>query len=113
MCTIQSVHSYHFHSLCIIIITITTLHTGNINVGDGAVIEAYTVVTKPVSPFSRVSGVPGRVVANYSVPEQVRGLLQRGWPLGEMGGMRGGEGFVGEEGGPKQKICFHGQGVGS
>lgn len=36
---------------------------GNIAVGDGAVIDAGAVVTKPVGEFSRVGGVPARFIA--------------------------------------------------
>lgn len=36
---------------------------GNICVGDGAVIQAKSIVTKPVPPLALVSGVPARVVS--------------------------------------------------
>ena len=36
---------------------------GNIIVGDGAVIDAGSVVTKPVRPYTRVGGVPGREIS--------------------------------------------------
>ena len=36
---------------------------GNIPVGDGAVITAKSIVTKPVPPLARVSGVPAKVVS--------------------------------------------------
>jgi serine acetyltransferase len=36
---------------------------GNIPVGDGAVIMAKSIVTKPVPPLAQVSGVPARVVS--------------------------------------------------
>jgi len=35
---------------------------GNINVDDGAIIDAGSVVTKPVGTFTRVSGVPAKFV---------------------------------------------------
>jgi serine O-acetyltransferase len=35
---------------------------GNINVGEGAVVTAKAIVTKPVPPLAIVSGVPGRVL---------------------------------------------------
>lgn len=38
---------------------------GNIKIGDGVVINAGSVVTKPVEPYSRVSGVPGKVIATF------------------------------------------------
>ena len=31
--------------------------------GDGSVIEAGSVVTKPVRPYTRVGGVPGRDIS--------------------------------------------------
>ncbi|GKY98520.1 hypothetical protein MPSEU_000809100 [Mayamaea pseudoterrestris] len=34
---------------------------GNIPVGDGAVVDARSIVTKPVPPLARVSGVPARI----------------------------------------------------
>jgi len=34
---------------------------GNITVGEGAIITAKSIVTKPVPPFARVSGVPAKV----------------------------------------------------
>jgi serine O-acetyltransferase len=40
---------------------------GNIRVGDGAVVDAGSVVTKPVLPFTRVSGVPAILVARFAV----------------------------------------------
>ena len=36
---------------------------GNIPVGDGAVITAKSIVTKPVSPLAQVTGVPAREVS--------------------------------------------------
>ena len=36
---------------------------GNIIVGDGAIIDAGSVVTKPVRPYTRVGGVPGREIS--------------------------------------------------
>jgi serine acetyltransferase len=38
---------------------------GNIKIGDGVIINAGSVVTKPVEPYSRVGGVPGRVIAKF------------------------------------------------
>jgi len=35
---------------------------GNIKVGDGSVVTAKSIVTKPVPPLARVSGVPAKVV---------------------------------------------------
>ena len=40
---------------------------GNIIVGDGSVINAGSVVTKPVAPYTRIGGVPARVISTFSV----------------------------------------------
>jgi serine acetyltransferase len=40
---------------------------GNIPVGDGSVINAGSVVTKAVSAYTRVGGVPARPIATFSV----------------------------------------------
>ena len=49
---------------------------GNIKVGDGSVINAGSVVTKPVSPFTRVGGVPGREISKFSIEAYVAELAQ-------------------------------------
>ena len=36
---------------------------GNIRIGDGAVIAAKSIVTKPVPPLARVSGIPAKIVS--------------------------------------------------
>lgn len=40
---------------------------GNIPVGDGSVINAGSVVTKPVAPYTRVGGVPARFISNLTI----------------------------------------------
>jgi serine acetyltransferase len=40
---------------------------GNINVGDGAIVNAGAVVTKPVDPFTRVGGVPAKVISRFAI----------------------------------------------
>ena len=40
---------------------------GNIRVGDGAVVNAGSVVTKAVAPYTRVGGVPAREIAKFSM----------------------------------------------
>jgi serine acetyltransferase len=35
---------------------------GNISIGDGAVITAKSIVTKPVPPLAIMSGVPAKIV---------------------------------------------------
>ena len=42
---------------------------GNIIVGDGSVVNAGSVVTKPVASFTRVGGVPAKVIAKFAVNE--------------------------------------------
>ena len=43
---------------------------GNISVGDGAVILPKAIVTKPVPPLARVSGVPARIVSYRDLTEK-------------------------------------------
>lgn len=51
---------------------------GNIIVGDGAIINAGSVVTKPVREHTRVGGVPGREIAEFAVdPTTVTDVAQR------------------------------------
>lgn len=42
---------------------------GNIQIGDGSVINAGSVVTKPVAPFTRVGGVPAKVIGTIDSAE--------------------------------------------
>ena len=42
---------------------------GNIEVGDGAVVTAKSIVTKPVPPLARVAGVPAQVVGYREIDE--------------------------------------------
>ena len=42
---------------------------GNIQVGDGAVVTAKSIVTKPVPPLARVAGVPAKVVGYREIDE--------------------------------------------
>lgn len=42
---------------------------GNIPVGDGAVVNAGSVVTKPVSSHTRVGGVPAKAISKFAVNE--------------------------------------------
>jgi serine O-acetyltransferase len=39
---------------------------GNIFVGDGSIVNAGSVVTKPVAPLTRVGGVPAKFIANVN-----------------------------------------------
>lgn len=40
---------------------------GNIRIGDGSVVNAGSVVTKPVAPYTRVGGVPAREIAKFAM----------------------------------------------
>ena len=48
---------------------------GNIPVGDGAVINAGSVVTKPVAAHTRVGGVPARAIAKFNYNETYLGEM--------------------------------------
>jgi len=43
---------------------------GNIPVGDGAVVTAKSIVTKPVPPFAIMSGVPARISGYRNLNEE-------------------------------------------
>lgn len=43
---------------------------GNIKIGDGAVITAKSIVTKPVPPLARVSGVPAKITSYRDLTEE-------------------------------------------
>lgn len=46
---------------------------GNIPIGDGCVVNAGSVVTKPVESYTRVGGVPAKFISKHS-PEEVESL---------------------------------------
>jgi acetyltransferase-like isoleucine patch superfamily enzyme len=50
-----------------------------VNVGDGAVIGAYSVVTKDVRPYAIVAGNPAREVRRRFSDEQIEALLRIRW----------------------------------
>ncbi len=50
-----------------------------VQIGDGAVVAAWSVVTKNVDPYSIVAGVPARLVRLRFAPETVESLLRIRW----------------------------------
>ena len=50
-----------------------------VNIGDGAIIGAYTVVSKDVPPFAVVVGNPQRITRFRFTPEQIAKLLKIKW----------------------------------
>jgi acetyltransferase-like isoleucine patch superfamily enzyme len=50
-----------------------------VNVGDGAVIGARTVVASDVPPYAVIVGNPGKVIRYRFAPEQVAALLEIKW----------------------------------
>jgi len=51
----------------------------NVNVGDGAVIGAGSVVTKDILPFAIAVGNPAKTIKYRFTPEEIRMLLNRKW----------------------------------
>jgi acetyltransferase-like isoleucine patch superfamily enzyme len=52
---------------------------GGITIGDGAVVAAYSVVTKDIPPYAIAAGVPARVVRERFSEEIVERLLRIRW----------------------------------
>ncbi len=52
---------------------------GGVTIGDGAVIAAYSVVTKDIPPYAIAAGVPARVVRERFSEEIVERLLRIRW----------------------------------
>ena len=53
---------------------------GNIRVGDGAIINAGSVVTKEILPYTQVSGIPAKIVAvlkPIGVSEKYEAIAER------------------------------------
>jgi acetyltransferase-like isoleucine patch superfamily enzyme len=52
---------------------------GGLTIGDGAVVAAWSVVTKDVPPYAIVAGVPARVVRRRFSEETIESLLRIRW----------------------------------
>ena len=52
---------------------------GGVTIGDGAVVAAWSVVTKSVLPYTIVAGVPARPVRQRFTAEIVERLLRIRW----------------------------------
>ena len=52
---------------------------GGIEVGDGAVVAGYSVVTRDVRPYAIVAGNPAREIRRRFSDEQVQALLEIAW----------------------------------
>ncbi|MBN2400389.1 MAG: CatB-related O-acetyltransferase [Candidatus Aminicenantes bacterium] len=52
---------------------------GGVNIGDGAIVAARSVVTKDVPPYAIVAGVPAKVVKYRFDEETIRRLLEIKW----------------------------------
>jgi virginiamycin A acetyltransferase len=50
-----------------------------VHVGSGAVLGAWTVVTKDVPPFAIIAGCPGRIVKMRFEPQVIEALLDVSW----------------------------------
>lgn len=50
-----------------------------VNIGNGAIIAARSVVTKDVPPYAVVAGVPARVIRHRFSPEQIEKLQKIAW----------------------------------
>jgi acetyltransferase-like isoleucine patch superfamily enzyme len=52
---------------------------GGLEIGDGAIIAAGSIVTKNVEPYSVVAGVPAKVIRYRFTKEQIVSLLKIKW----------------------------------
>jgi len=52
---------------------------GGVNIGDGAAVAAWSVVTKSVAPYTIVAGVPARAVRRRFSEEVIERLLRIRW----------------------------------
>ncbi len=56
-----------------------SLVKGGVNIGDGAVIAANSVVTKDIEPYTIVGGVPAKVIKKRFDAETINRLLEIKW----------------------------------
>lgn len=56
----------------------TTIMPG-VNIGNGAIIAAHSVVTKDVEPYSIVGGNPAKLIRKRFTDEQIKKLLNIAW----------------------------------
>ena len=52
---------------------------GGLNIGDGAIIAAGSIVTKDVAPYSIVAGIPAKIIRYRFTNEQIASLLNIKW----------------------------------
>lgn len=52
---------------------------GGVTIGDGAVVAAYSVVTRDVPPYALVGGDPARHIRWRFEPDQIAALLRIAW----------------------------------
>lgn len=50
-----------------------------VNIGNGAIIAAHSVVTKDVEPYSIVGGNPAKLIRKRFTDEQIKKLLNIAW----------------------------------
>lgn len=60
-------------------IGVRTMVMGGVNIGDGAVIGAGSIVTKDIPPYAVVAGVPAKVIRYRFPQEQIDTLLAHPW----------------------------------
>ncbi len=50
-----------------------------VHIGTGAVVSAWSLVTRDVPPYTIVAGMPARVIKRRHAPEVVEGLIHSAW----------------------------------
>ena len=69
---------------------------GNIRVGEGSIVNAGAVVTKPVLPYTRVGGVPAKLICNITVDGSDKYDSPSGGAGDDAGASSGSIGVIGE-----------------